>query len=86
MKKIVGILRPFDLQQNFYVYEDGNKIDAAALTVDQINSTVFAFVEKYNIHQMDLVGPKQYARGIAKKYQEAEIIKYSENIMTINII
>lgn len=86
MKKIVGVLRPFDLQQNFYVYEDGNKIDAATPTVDQINDTVFAFVEAHDVHQMDLAGPKQYARGISKKYQKAEMTKYNANTMIINII
>lgn len=86
MKKIVGVLRPFDLKQNFYVYENGNKIDAATPTVDEINSTVLAFVEKYDIEQLDLVGPKQYAKGISKKFQEAELNKYNQNKIVINLI
>ena len=86
MKKIVGVLRPFDYEQNFFVYEDGNKIDSANPAVDEINNVVFGFVEKYDVHQMDLAGPKQYSRGIEKKYKEAEITKYSANTMEINII
>ena len=36
MKKIIGIIHPFDLQQLFYVYEDGNKIAATNTTIDNI--------------------------------------------------
>ena len=27
MRKIIGIIHPFDKYQIFYVYEDGNKLD-----------------------------------------------------------
>lgn len=85
-KKVVGILRPFDLAQSFYVYEDGNKIDAAYPTIDEINNTLFQFIEKYDISQIDLTGPKQYARGISNKFQEAELMKYNQHKITINLI
>ena len=86
MKKIVGVLRPFDLEQSFYVYENGNKIDMAHPTVDEINEVVFSFVEKYNISQVDLTGPKQYSKGIGNKIKEAEMLKYNKNSLEINII
>ena len=86
MKKIVGILRPFDLEQSFYVYENGNKIDMAHPTVDEINEVVFSFIEKYNISQVDLTGPKQYSKGISNKIKEAEMLKYNKNSLEINII
>lgn len=86
MKKIVGVLRPFVLEQNFYVYEDGNKIDTAEPTVEEINDTIFNFIDKYQVTQVDLVGPKQYSKGISKKLKEAEIKKYSRNIIEINLI
>ena len=86
MKKIVGVLRPFDLEQSFYVYENGNKIDMAHPTVDEINEVVFSFIEKYNISQVDLTGPKQYSKGISNKIKEAEMLKYNKNSLEINII
>jgi hypothetical protein len=86
MRKIVGLVRPFDMKQNFYVYEDGNKIDTATPHIDDINSTIFALADKYNITQVDLVGPKQYIRGLTKKFQEAEMQKYNENKININIV
>ena len=86
MKKIVGVLRPFDLEQSFYVYENGNKIDMANPTVDEINEIIFSFVEKYDVSQIDLTGPKQYSKGISKKIKEAEVLKYNKNSLIINLI
>jgi hypothetical protein len=86
MRKIVGLIKPFDLKQNLYVYEDGNKIESASPQLDNINNTIFALADKYNIVQVDLVGPKQYIRGLTKKLQEAEMAKYNENKININII
>lgn len=86
MKKIIGILRPFDLEQTFYVYENGNKIDMAHPTIEEISDTILSFVEKYNISQVDLTGPKQYSKGISNKIKEAEMSKYNKNSLEINII
>lgn len=86
MKKIVGILRPFDVQQQFYVYENGNKIDAVPATMDEINNVIFALIEKHDVHTLDLVGPKQYARGIVTKFRESEMALYSKNIIEINLV
>lgn len=85
-KKIVGVVRPFDRKQNFYVYEDGNKLAIATPTIDEINNTIFSFVDTYDVHQVDLVGPKQYLRGLGKKIKEAELTKYNKNELEINII
>jgi hypothetical protein len=85
-RKIVGVLRPFDMKQNFYVYEDGNKLAVTAPTLDKINETIFSLAEEYDIKQVDLVGPKQYIRGLTKRFKEAEIAKYNKNTIEINII
>ena len=86
MKKIIGILRPFELVQNFYVYEDGNKIDFAEINVDDINNTILRFSEEYEIYNVELTGPKKYAQGIKKQLEEAEMSKYSENKLKIDLV
>lgn len=86
MKKIIGVLRPFDRRQNFYVYEDGNRLEVKQPTIDEITDTIFVLCDKYSITQVDLTGPKQYNRGLKKKIELAEMQKYSENKLTINII
>jgi hypothetical protein len=85
-RKIVGLIRPFDVKQNFYVYEDGNKLGDTTATIDTLNDTIFSLADKYNVTKVDLVGPKQYIRGLSKKFQEAEIAKYNENKIEINIV
>lgn len=86
MKKIVGLIKPFDLKQNFYVYEDGNKIDTALPKIDEIGNTVLSLADKYNITQVDLVGSKQFNKGLRKKLQEEEMTKFNSNKLTINIL
>jgi hypothetical protein len=82
--KIVGIIRPFEVKQHFYVYENGNKIDAVdAATVDEIVNTVFTLKDKYNINQLELVGAKTYSTGISKQIKEAELTKYNNNTLEI---
>lgn len=41
MKKIIGIVHPFDLKQFFYVYEDGNKVAAMNTTIDKIPEVIY---------------------------------------------
>lgn len=86
MKKIVGVIRPFDLRQTFYVYEDGNKIAIEYPTINEINESVFLLSSKYDVNQLDLVGPKQYNRGLSKRIKEAEIAKYNKNTLEINVV
>jgi hypothetical protein len=85
-KKIIGILRPFDMIQKFYVYEDGNKIDGVAINFDLIPTTVLNLSEKYDVYQLDLTGPKQFSRGVSSKIKEEEVKKYSQEKIKINII
>lgn len=85
-KKIIGVLRPFDLQQKIYVYQDGNKIDATISTIQELNKTLFELIDEYDIKQVDLTGPEQFLRGIKQQLEEAELAKYSNNKITINLI
>lgn len=86
MKKIVGIIRPFDMTQNFYVYEDGNKLATETCRIIDLNEIVFNLADEYSVIQVDLVGPKQFNRGLGRKIKEAEMTKYGANKLEINII
>lgn len=86
MKKMVGILRPFEYKQRFFVYEDGNKLDNIETTVEELVENVLQLAFKHEINQIDLSGPKQYALGLGQKIKEASITKYNHNNITINII
>lgn len=54
--------------------------------MNELNETIFSLMEEYNVVQLDLVGPKQYNRGLSKKIKEAEMTKFSSNKLEINIV
>ena len=86
MRKIIGIIHPFDLKQTFYVYEDGNKLDIVHTTIQEIPDTIFKLSNLYDTYQIDLSGSEQFAKGIIKKIQEQEFTRYNENKLIIKCI
>lgn len=86
MRKIVGIIHPFDLYQIFYIYEDGNKLKVIKTTVDNIPNAIFELSQTYNVYQVDLSGAKHYIQGIINKIQEQEMSKYNEHKLNIKCI
>ena len=86
MKKIIAMIRPFDLDQILMVYEDGNKIDIAKTTLEDLYPSVFALMEKHDTYQLDLVGPKSYTKGLKNQIETAATAKYESNKIEINII
>lgn len=85
MKKIVALIRPFDLEQAVYVFENGNKIDMITSPLDDINNSIFQLIDKYSLDEIELIGPKSYAKGIKNKFEEEELSKYNENKIKISI-
>lgn len=85
-KKIIGLLQPFDLKQNIYVYEDGNKIEIIETKVDNFTSEMLQLINKYKIEDIELAGPKKYTKGIGTKIQEEYIKNYSNNNLNIKYI
>lgn len=86
MKKIIGIIHPFDIYQTFYVYEDGNKLEIVHTKINDIPDTVFELSRTYDVYQVDLSGAEHFVKGIIKQIQEKEIAKYNENKLTIKCI
>lgn len=43
MKRIIIILRPFELKQILYVYEDSNKLEMVQIETSKIPDAVFKF-------------------------------------------
>ncbi len=86
MKKIIGIIHPFDRQQMFYVYQDGNKLEIVQTEMENIPDTIFNLSKTYDVYQVNLSGAKHFIKGIVKQIQEKEITKYNENKLTIKYI
>lgn len=86
MKKIIGILRPFDMVKTLYVYENGNKIDMVTAPIEELDEAILTLCQKYEISQVDLTGPKKYTEGIKNKVEQVNVTKYNANNITINLI
>lgn len=86
MRKIIAMLRPFDMEQTLMVYEDGNKIDMKTTDMNSLTPAVFALVDTYEVKQLDIVGPKKYSEGIRTQIQVAGVTQYSCDDLEINII
>lgn len=86
MKKIVSVIKPFVINQNVFVYEDGNKIDVISVPLDNIQDILINTATKYEITDIELIGSKKYLNGIVNKIKETEISQYNEHKLNINII
>ena len=52
----------------------------------ELNNQLEIFIKEYDISQVDLVGPSQYAKGISKKFKKEKLTTYTENKVIISII
>ena len=86
MKKIIGIIHPFDMYQIFYVYEDGNKLEIVQTRMSDIPDTVLELSKTYDVYQVDLSGSEHFTKGIINQIKEKEITKYNENKLVIKSI
>ena len=86
MKKIISIIQPFAFAQQIYVYEDGNKLDAATVGLDKLEYVILTIAEKFEITDIDLKGPSKFLEGIKTNILKEELAKYGANKLEINII
>lgn len=86
MKKIIGIIHPFDMYQTFYVYEDGNELELIQVRMNDIPDTILELSKVYDVYQIDLSGSNHYTQNIIKQIKEKEVTKYNENKLIITSI
>lgn len=86
MKKIVSVIKPFVVNQNVFVYEDGNKIDVLSVPLNDIQNILVNTAIQYEVTDIELIGSKKYLNGIINKIKETEMFQYNEHKLNINII
>ena len=86
MKKIVSVIKPFVVNQNVFVYEDGNKIDVLSVPLNDIQNILVNTATQYKVTDLELIGSKKYLNGIVNKIKETEMSQYNEHKLNINII
>ena len=86
MKKIVSVIKPFVVNQNVFVYEDGNKMDVLSVPLNDIQNILVNTATQYEVTDIELIGSKKYLNGIVNKIKETEMSQYNEHKLNINII
>ena len=86
MKKIVSVIKPFVVNQNVFVYEDGNKIDVLSVSLNDIQNILVNTATQYEVTDIELIGSKKYLNGIVNKIKETEMSQYNKHKLNINII
>ena len=86
MKKIVSVIKPFVVNQNVFVYEDGNKIDVLSVPLNDIQNILVNTATQYEVTDIELIGSKKYLNGIVNKIKETEMSQYNEHKLNITII
>ncbi len=86
MKKIVSVIKPFIMNQNVFVYEDGNKVDVLSVPLNDIQDILVETATKYEVTDIELIGSKKYLNGIVNKVKETEMSQYNEHKLNITIV
>lgn len=85
MKKIIGVFNPFIVKQDFYLYEDGNKLDNVSYPIQGLTTKILEYAKENEVSEINLSGPNFYTKKFAKELQEKNITNYS-NAFKISMI
>ena len=86
MKTLFIYARPFIFNQNILIFEDGKEVKNEIVSINTLEERVIYLTHLNNIIEVNIAGPKIYTKGIQKKIQKAELEKYGENTLKINLV
>lgn len=85
-RKILMVTWPFDMRQQLYVYENGNKLEITTAKMDELPDVLFNLIDKYKVTKVEIKGSKPLNKGLVKKFKEYELNKYSNNDINFVLI
>lgn len=86
MKRICLIIQPFDLFQRIVIYNDDKLVGETHVAMNNLPNRLCDIAKDYNITEIEVSGPVNYAKHIEQKIKEKEIEKYENNILIFNYI
>ena len=86
MKTLFIYARPFTFNQNILIFEDSKEVKNEIVSMNTLEESIIYLARSNNITEVNIAGPKIYTKGIQKKIQKAELEKYSENTLKINLV
>lgn len=87
MNKMLVDVNMFDVNTyKIYINKDNNIISSFNIKEEDVISTIFSFVDTYNIDTIMLYGNAKFCEGLRTKIQAKEINQYGKTNLLINII
>lgn len=87
MNKIIGIIEPFQKQQQIYIYKDNVKVDAVESTIDSLTKDITDLIKKYNISEINLKGPNKFTKKFGNEiFEFTKLNNDEENTIEIKYI
>ena len=83
MKKIIGVLQPFDAMQKIFVYDQGRQINAKGCPLEQLPNVLFTFANNYEIDTINLSGPTFFVDKVKKDIEKEAIKEYGYKKLNI---
>ena len=83
MNKLITAIQPFLQKQTIYVYEDNVKIDAVQVSYTNFVEKMVELSRQYTTGDIEIIGPKQYTKGLGNQILETELTRYGKNIINI---
>ena len=82
MANIVVNYRPFTLEQEIFVYDNGVCVELLQAPIDKIPDTISGLQNRYNIEQINLCGNQDYL----SRFQAELSLKFANSNVKINIV
>ena len=66
MDHIILRIQPFIIQQEIYVYKNGECIKIGKCILKNVPDAIYALAKSYNINNVDLAGPSMFTHKLRK--------------------
>lgn len=87
MVKIVALINPTSLKQEFCLIKDNTMVKRETPKVQEMIDTVFNFIKEFpEIEEIDLLGSKQYNAGFRRRLMAFEKEKFGKNKLNIKLL
>lgn len=74
------------LPQRIYVMRNGELIDQLHVTFEELEDTIYALVEKYQIYNVDFTGAQGYSEKFIENIKKNNTINYSNHIINVQYV
>ena len=68
MEHLIVTVHPFLMKQEIRVYKDNQQIDSTECSLENLANICYNFCKKYDIHQIDFSGNKDFGLKIEEKF------------------